>query len=67
VYVACMQDEELSMLSELNHIQEIVHNLCMVSNDPESLPTSTEHLIVDMLKTGADAEQQQSVSFFFQG
>jgi hypothetical protein len=49
------------MLSELTHIQEIVQSLCMVSNDPESLPASTEHLIIDLLKTGSDTEQQQTV------
>jgi len=50
------------MLSEVNHIQEIVQSLCMVSNDPESLPPSTEHLIVDLLKTGNETEVQQKVS-----
>ena len=44
------------MLSEVNHIQEIVQSLCMVSNDPDTLPGSTEHLLADMLKSGSDSE-----------
>ena len=52
-----LQDEEVSMLSEVNLIQEIVQSLCMVSNDPDSLPTSTEHLLTDMLKSGSDSEK----------
>ncbi len=42
-------------MTELSHVQEIVYSLCMLINDPESLPVSTENLIADMLKSGPGA------------
>ena len=56
-----MQDEELSILTELTHIQEIVHSLCLLSSDPDSLPESTEHLIDDMLSDGKTRHQLKQV------
>jgi len=51
----------MSILTELSHIQEIVHSLCLLSSDPESLPESTEHLIDDMLSDGKTRHQLKQV------
>ena len=59
--LCCLQDEELAILAELSHIQEIVHSLCLLSSDPDSLPESTEHLIDDMLSDGKTRHQLKQV------
>jgi len=51
----------LSILTELSHIQEIVHSLCLLSSDPDSLPESTEHLIDDMLSDGKTRHELKQV------
>lgn len=56
-------------MTELSHVQEIVHSLCMLINDPESLPVSTENLLADMLKSGPGAAASivsQSVRFYLE-
>jgi len=50
-------------VTELAHIQEIVHSLCLLSSDPDSLPECTEHLIDDMLSDGKTRHQLKQVSF----
>jgi len=35
----------MSMLSEVTHLQDIVDNLCTLSQDPSSLPESAEQTI----------------------
>ena len=57
-----MQDEELSILTDLSHVQEIVHSLCLLANDPDSLPESTEHLIDDMVSDGKTRHQLKQVT-----
>jgi len=42
-------------------VQEIVHSLCLLSSDPDSLPESTEHLIDDMLSDGKTRQQLKQV------
>jgi len=37
----------MSMLSEVTHLQEIVDNLCTLSQDPSCLPESAEQTISD--------------------
>jgi len=40
LFISCLKpvmDEEVAMLTEVTHIQEILHNLCMLSGDPEAL------------------------------
>jgi len=51
----------MAILTELSHVQEIVHSLCLLANDPDSLPESTEHLIDDMLSNGKTRHQLKQV------
>ena len=37
------------MLSEVSQLQDVVDNLCMLSQDPSCLPESTEQTIADTL------------------
>jgi len=37
----------MSMLSEVTHLQDIVDNLCTLSQDPSCLPESAEQTISD--------------------
>jgi len=53
----------MSILAELSHVQEIVHSLCLLASDPDSLPESTEHLIDDMLSDGKTRHQLKQVIF----
>ena len=39
----------MSMLSEVTHLQDIVNNLCTLSQDPSCLPESAEQTISDVL------------------
>jgi len=37
----------MSMLSEVTHLQDIVDNLCTLSQDPSCLPESAEQIVSD--------------------
>jgi len=39
----------MSLLSEVSHLQDIVDNLCALSQDPSCLPESAEQTISDAL------------------
>lgn len=41
------QDEEVAMLSELSHLQEVVDQLEKHTADPYSLPPASEQVIAD--------------------
>jgi len=47
-YLKPVMDEEVSMIAEVNHLQEIVESLISNSNDPFTLPKSSEQIIHDM-------------------
>ena len=36
------------MLSEVSHVEDIMHGLCLQANDPDSLPLSSEQAISDL-------------------
>jgi len=54
------QDEEMAMLTEVTHLQEIVHSLCMVADDPESLSSSSENVVFDLI--GSKSQPPMPVS-----
>ncbi|KAL3860572.1 hypothetical protein ACJMK2_010677 [Sinanodonta woodiana] len=41
-------DEEVSLLSEVHHLEEIMDNLCKQVGDPQTLPSSSEQVILDI-------------------
>lgn len=54
LFISCLKpvmDEEMAMLTEVTHLQEIVHSLCMVADDPESLSSSSEQVVSDLIGT----------------
>lgn len=38
----------MSLLTEITHLQEIMEHLCMQCNDPHTLPTASEQVIMDL-------------------
>ena len=48
-----VQDEEVGLLTEVTHLQEIMESLCLQSADPASLPPASEQVIMDL--KGADS------------
>ena len=45
------QDEEINMLTEVTHLQEILQQLCLGAGDPYALPASSEQVIRDLKGT----------------
>ena len=45
---SCWQDHELHLLTEVTHLQEIMHSLCLQASEPQSLPASSEQVIADL-------------------
>lgn len=43
-----LQDEEIAMLTEITHLQEVIDALCMQAGDPYSLPPASEQVIIDL-------------------
>ena len=43
-----MQDHEVHLLTEVTHLQEIMHSLCMQASEPNALPASSEQVINDL-------------------
>ena len=43
-----LQDQEVGLLTEITHLQEIMDGLCLQADSPESLPTSSEQVIMDL-------------------
>ena len=44
----CSQDQEVGLLTEITHLQEIMDSLCLQADNPESLPASSEQVIMDL-------------------
>ncbi|BFZ19245.1 hypothetical protein BsWGS_22283 [Bradybaena similaris] len=56
LFITCLKpfvDQELKLLTEMTHINEIMENLCMQANEPAVLPASSEQVILDL--KGIDA------------
>ncbi|KAK3603931.1 hypothetical protein CHS0354_042942 [Potamilus streckersoni] len=50
-FITCLKpfvDEEVSLLSEVHHLEEIMDNLCKQVGDPQTLPSSSEQVILDI-------------------
>ena len=45
------QDEEINMLTEVTHLQEILEQLCLGAGDPFVLPPASEQVILDLKGT----------------
>lgn len=43
-----LQDHELGLLTEITHIQEIMHSLCLQASEPQSLPAASEQVLLDI-------------------
>ncbi|XP_076449389.1 uncharacterized protein LOC143285839 [Babylonia areolata] len=51
VFISCIKpfvDHEVHLLTEVTHLQEIMHSLCLQASDPHSLPDSSEQVITDL-------------------
>ena len=48
------QDEEINMLTEVTHLQDILHALCLHAAEPGQLPAAGEQLLKDI--RGADSQ-----------
>ncbi|XP_067651224.1 protein MTSS 1-like isoform X4 [Haliotis asinina] len=51
VFVSALKpfvDSEISLLTEVTHLQEIIDSLCAQSSDPNTLPPSSEQVIMDL-------------------
>ena len=35
-------------MSEVSHLQEMMHNLCLQASEPNALPPSTEQVLADL-------------------
>lgn len=58
IYELCiLQEHEISLLTEITHLQDITHSLCLMAGEPNTLPSSSEQFIMDI--KGSD-----SSSFF---
>lgn len=47
-YLRPFVDHEVSLLTEITHLQEIMEHLCMQCNDPNTLPPASEQVIMDV-------------------
>ncbi|KAK6983699.1 metastasis suppressor protein 1-like isoform X6, partial [Biomphalaria glabrata] len=51
LFITCLKpfvDHELKLLTEINHISEIMESLCMQASEPSVLPPSSEQVILDL-------------------
>ncbi|KRY12930.1 Metastasis suppressor protein 1 [Trichinella patagoniensis] len=48
VMMVIIQDEELALLGEIAHMQELVEQLCRLTADPYTLPAASEAVIIDV-------------------
>ena len=51
MFFVYFQDEEINMLTEVTHLQEILQQLCLGAGDPYALPASSEQVIRDLKGT----------------
>lgn len=52
-------DEELAMLHEVSHLQEVMDHLCKLTADPYILPPSSEAVIADLKMSSREKTQSQ--------
>jgi len=52
-------DEELAMLHEVSHLQEVMDHLCQLTADPYILPPSSEAVIADLKMSSREKTQSQ--------
>ncbi|XP_076112602.1 uncharacterized protein LOC143080582 isoform X2 [Mytilus galloprovincialis] len=60
LFISCLRpfvEHEISLLTEITHLQDITHSLCLMAGEPNILPSSSEQFIMDI--KGSD-----SSSFF---
>ncbi|XP_071172982.1 protein MTSS 1-like isoform X10 [Mytilus edulis] len=60
LFISCLRpfvEHEISLLTEITHLQDITHSLCLMAGEPNTLPSSSEQFIMDI--KGSD-----SSSFF---
>ncbi|GFS70453.1 protein MTSS 2 [Nephila pilipes] len=50
-YLQPVLESELTMLHEINHIQEIIDTLSKITGDPHLLPSASEQVIADVKKS----------------
>ncbi|XP_003373205.1 conserved hypothetical protein [Trichinella spiralis] len=48
IMMVIIQDEELALLGEIAHMQELVEQLCRLTADPYTLPAASEAVIIDV-------------------
>ncbi|KAK3086144.1 hypothetical protein FSP39_014225 [Pinctada imbricata] len=51
LFVSCLRpfvEHEISLITEITHLQEIMQNLCMQCSDPSVLPPASEQVIMDV-------------------
>ncbi|XP_076470702.1 uncharacterized protein LOC143300712 isoform X3 [Babylonia areolata] len=51
LFITCIKpfvDHEMQLLTEVTHLQEIMHSLCLQASDPSSLPEASEQVIADL-------------------
>ncbi|KAK6185084.1 hypothetical protein SNE40_007400 [Patella caerulea] len=56
LFISCIKpfvDNEVALLTEITHLQEIMQSLCLQASDPQNLPASSEQVITDI--KGIDA------------
>ncbi|ESO90872.1 hypothetical protein LOTGIDRAFT_122591, partial [Lottia gigantea] len=56
LFISCIKpfvDNEVALLTEITHLQEIMHSLCQQASDPHNLPEASEQVITDI--KGIDA------------
>ncbi|WAR13604.1 MTSS1-like protein [Mya arenaria] len=54
LFVSCLKpfvDEEISLLTEVTHLQEIMESLCLQADSPATLPPASEQVIRDLKGT----------------
>lgn len=60
LFISCLRpfvEHEISLLTEITHLQDITHSLCLMAGEPNTLPSSSEQILMDI--KGSD-----STSFF---
>ena len=51
LFISCLRpfvEHEIGLLTEITHLQDITHSLCLMAGDPQTLPSSSEQVIMDV-------------------
>lgn len=59
------QDEEMGLLTEVTHLQEIMQSLCHHSADPHLLPPASEQVINDVKSADSSGYYKVSCGILF--